>query len=132
MRMPYKLLVSQQLAELFNVLSHPLRLRILVELRDGELCVNSLRERLGVRQSSVSQHLALLKAQNLIKERRHGRFVLYRLAFRELPVWIGEAVPFIVRYQDESTAVNIAAQTVLTQWSMSSRIESENSAGQES
>ena len=130
--MPYKLLVSQQLAELFNVLSHPLRLRILVELRSGELCVNSLRERLGVRQSSVSQHLALLKSQNLIKERRHGRFVLYRLAYRELPVWISDAIPFIVRYEDESTAINIAAQTGFTQWSLSSSLESENSAGHES
>lgn len=129
--MPYQLLVSQQLAELFNVLSHPLRLRILIELRQGELCVNSLRERLGVRQSSVSQHLALLRAQNLIKERRHGRFVLYRLTFPELTAWIIKAIPLIIPCEDDSTAMNIAARKVFAQWSLSSSTESEGSAKHE-
>ncbi len=125
--MPSQVLVSQQLAEMFNVLSHPLRLRILIELRQGELCVNSLRERLGARQSSVSQHLALLRAQNLIKERRHGRFVLYRLAFPDLPVWIIKAIPFIVRYEHDSTTMSVAAQKVFAKWSSSDSIDTENS-----
>jgi ArsR family transcriptional regulator len=126
--MPHKTLVSQQLADMFNVLSHPLRVRIIMELRHGELCVNSLQKRLGVRQSSVSQHLAQLKSQNLIKERRNGRFVLYRLSSPELASWIVKAIPLIVPNHEESTIMKVAARRVFAQWSLSIAADSGDSA----
>ena len=42
--MPHRVLVAQRLAAMFSVLSHPMRVRIIVELRAGELCVNSLQD----------------------------------------------------------------------------------------
>lgn len=115
--MPHELLVSQQLAEMFTVLSHPLRLRIVIELRKGELCVNSLQEILGVRQSSVSQHLAMLRSHQLIKERRMGRFVLYRLASPELASWVLDAIPLVVPFDDDTAILRMAAKRALAQWS---------------
>jgi DNA-binding transcriptional ArsR family regulator len=94
--MPHRVVVVKQLAQVFSALSHLVRVRIVLELREGELCVNSLQSILGIRQSAVSQHLALLKSQNLIKERREGRNVLYRLASPELASWLVESIPLIV------------------------------------
>lgn len=94
--MPHRVVVVKQLAQLFSVLSHLMRVRILLELREGELCVNSLQNILGIRQSSVSQHLALLKSHNLIKERREGRNVLYRLSSPGLATWLLESIPFLI------------------------------------
>lgn len=115
--MPHRTLVAQQLASMFSVLSHPVRVRIIVELRACELCVNSLQDILGIRQSAVSQHLALLKSHQLIKERRDGRHVLYRLAMPQLAAWLVEGIPLIVPNDSDSKLLKSAAQRALSQWS---------------
>lgn len=94
--MPHRVVVVKQLAQMFSVLSHLMRVRIVLELREGELCVNSLQNILGIRQSSVSQHLALLKSHNIIKERREGRNVLYRLSSPGIASWLVESIPFLI------------------------------------
>lgn len=115
--MPHRALVAQQLAEMCSTLSHPVRISIIVELRSGELCVNSLQDILGIRQSAVSQHLALLKAHKLIKERRDGRNVLYRLSTPELAAWLVEGIPLIVPDVSESHLLKSAAQRAIVHWS---------------
>lgn len=67
-------------AELFKAIAHPMRLRILDALRDGELSVGQLQTLLGVEQSPVSQHLAALRSQGLVLTRRDGTSVRYRIA----------------------------------------------------
>ncbi|MEJ7902046.1 MAG: metalloregulator ArsR/SmtB family transcription factor [Thermomicrobiales bacterium] len=67
-------------AELFKALSHPVRIRTLEFLREGELTVSDLQARLGIDASSVSQHLALLRAKRLVVGRREGTSVYYRVA----------------------------------------------------
>lgn len=115
--MPHRVLVAQQLAAMFSVLSHPVRVRIIVELRSGEMCVNSLQDILGIRQSAVSQHLGLLKTQNLIKERRDGRRVLYRLSMPQTANWLVNGIPFIVPDDTDSDILKSAAQRAVSQWS---------------
>lgn len=115
--MPHRALVARQLAELFSVLSHPVRVRIVIELRAGELCVNSLQDLLGIRQSAVSQHLALLKSHSLIKERREGRHVLYRLADARMEPWLVEGIPLIVPDDSDSMLLKSAAKRALAHWS---------------
>ena len=66
-------------AEVLRALSHPVRLRIIELLGEGELCVKNLEERLGVSQSSVSQHLTRLRYAGLIESERKGHLVCYRL-----------------------------------------------------
>jgi DNA-binding transcriptional ArsR family regulator len=64
-------------AEFFKALAHPLRIRILDALRQGELGVNELCVRLGVEQSTVSQQLAILRTRDLVAGRKHGNMVFY-------------------------------------------------------
>lgn len=64
-------------AELFKALGHPVRIRILELLRDGERSVSDLQVELDVEMSSVSQQLAILRGRGLVNGRRNGTTVLY-------------------------------------------------------
>jgi DNA-binding transcriptional ArsR family regulator len=115
--MPHRALIAQQLARMFSVLSHPVRIRIVAELRNSELCVNSLQEILGISHSGVSQHLASLRAHKLIKEHREGRNVFYRLCSPELATWLVDGITFITPDNSEAELLNAAALRVKEQWS---------------
>jgi DNA-binding transcriptional ArsR family regulator len=93
--MPHRVLVTKGIADFLGVLSHPNRIRIVEELRDGERDVNSLQDALGVSHSGVSQHLMLLRAHRLVAERRQGRQVFYHLCQPEIASWLMEATRFI-------------------------------------
>ena len=67
-------------AELFQALSHPVRLRILDILARQEACVCHLTAVLGQRQPYVSQQLAALREAGLVSDRREGTLIYYRLA----------------------------------------------------
>lgn len=69
--------ISQFKAEFFKALAHPLRIRILDELRKGEVGVNDLCSRLDVEQSNLSQQLAVLRARNILATRKDGNNVYY-------------------------------------------------------
>jgi DNA-binding transcriptional ArsR family regulator len=58
----------------------PTRARILKLLEDGELCVCDLIEVLGMGQSTISGHLAILRKAGLVKGRKQGRWSYYSLA----------------------------------------------------
>ncbi|MBC7235495.1 MAG: winged helix-turn-helix transcriptional regulator [Chloroflexi bacterium] len=62
-----------------KAISDPNRVRILKMLEKGELCVCYLAERLGLAQSTVSKHLALLRQAGLVADRKEGLWVYYRL-----------------------------------------------------
>lgn len=65
-------------AELFRVIGHPMRVRILELLRDGERTVGDLQAALRLDSSGTSQHLAALRRQGLVEGRREGTSVYYR------------------------------------------------------
>ena len=67
------------IAEFFKVFGDPTRLRILFLLEQGERGVNAISMELGMQQSTISQQLKLLRARRLVKFRKDGRNVLYRL-----------------------------------------------------
>jgi DNA-binding transcriptional ArsR family regulator len=66
-------------AELYGVFADPTRLRILSALAVGELCVCDLEVLLGASQSAVSHQLAVLRGARLVRSRRDGKSVRYRL-----------------------------------------------------
>jgi DNA-binding transcriptional ArsR family regulator len=103
--MPSRLIVSRDLAELFKLLAHPDRLRLVEELRSGEQDVTSIATALMLPATRISQHLALLKAARLVEERRVGRAHFYRLVHPEMAGWVLDALPFIdIRNRLESAA----------------------------
>lgn len=64
-------------AAFFKALAHPVRIRILELLVRGERSVQELQEALGVEQPVVSQHLAVLRANNIVAGRKEGVSVRY-------------------------------------------------------
>lgn len=71
-------------AEFFKALAHPLRIRIIDALREGEIGVNDLCERLQVEQSTVSQQLAQLRGRNIVAGRKEGQNVFYSIRDRSI------------------------------------------------
>ncbi len=76
--------LSQFKAEFFKALAHPLRIRILDELRRGEVGVNELGVRLDAEQSTLSQQLAVLRTRGLVVGRKDGQNVLYSVRDPEI------------------------------------------------
>lgn len=66
-------------AEISKTLANPIRLAILHSLRDGEKTVNELATLLVVRQSNLSQHLAVLRQRGIVKTRKQGASIFYRV-----------------------------------------------------
>lgn len=93
--MPSRLTVSRDLADLLKLLAHPDRLRIIEELRANEMDVTGIAEALNLPATRISQHLALLRAQRLVEERRDGRSHFYRLKHPHLAAWIVDALQFV-------------------------------------
>ena len=67
------------IADFFKVFGDPTRLKVLFLLEQGEKGVNAISEELGMQQSTISQQLKLLRACRLVRFRKEGRNVLYRL-----------------------------------------------------
>jgi len=68
----------------FKALSDPLRLQIIELLREQEMCVCDLCDRLTVAQSKLSFHLKTLKTANLVRCRQQGRWLYYSLNLPQL------------------------------------------------
>src|SRR5512135_328141 len=66
-------------AKMLKALAHESRLMIVDRLSRGECSVGGLRELLGCDLSTVSKHLALLRAHGIVEDRRQGTTVYYRL-----------------------------------------------------
>ena len=71
--------VAEIKANLFRVLGHPARVRILELLRDGERSVGALQAELGLDSGGTSQHLAALRRIGLVESRRDRTSVYYRV-----------------------------------------------------
>jgi ArsR family transcriptional regulator len=70
--------------DLLRALAAPVRIAIVLQLRESSRCVHELVDALGVPQPLVSQHLRILKAAGVVAGERSGREVLYRLADQHL------------------------------------------------
>jgi ArsR family transcriptional regulator len=71
-------------AEVLKAVAHPLRLRIVAILVEGQANVSQLAERLGAEQAIVSQQLRILRHNGLVAADREGGFATYRLVERRL------------------------------------------------
>ncbi|MBX9641324.1 MAG: metalloregulator ArsR/SmtB family transcription factor [Mycobacteriaceae bacterium] len=78
--------------ELLRALAAPVRIAIVLQLRESQRCVHELVDALGVPQPLVSQHLKILKAAGVVSGERSGREVMYRLADHHLAHIVVDAV----------------------------------------
>lgn len=72
--------VIDDLCQSFKALADTTRLKILWALEQDEMCVCDLAAFLGITESAVSHQLRLLRTLQLVKNRRHGTVLYYRLA----------------------------------------------------
>lgn len=80
---------ANRAAKLLKAMSNPARLVILCQLADGERSVGELERAVGLSQSGISQHLAVLRRESVVSSRRIRQTVLYSLASREVVAVMG-------------------------------------------
>lgn len=66
-------------ARVLKAISHPLRLKILCVIGEGEVCVQDIVEAVGTSQSNISQHLAILRDKGVLLTRKDANRVYYRV-----------------------------------------------------
>jgi ArsR family transcriptional regulator, virulence genes transcriptional regulator len=66
-------------ATLLRLLGNERRLMVLCQLANGELSVGALQSRVGLSQSALSQHLALLREDGVVETRRERQTIYYRI-----------------------------------------------------
>jgi DNA-binding transcriptional ArsR family regulator len=80
-----------------KALSDPGRVRILLSLQQGELCVCQITELFGLAPSTMSKHLSLLHQAGLVESRKSERWVYYRLPARDCSLVVRDALDLVKR-----------------------------------
>lgn len=108
--MSYRTTASKELADFLGVLGHRHRVRIIAELFQGELDVQTLSDILQIAPSGVSQHLTRLRAHRIVVENRRGRHVFYRLSDPSMAPWLLDGLRFINPGGDWDSIVQVAME----------------------
>lgn len=69
----------EEVSQVLKSLSHPVRLKILCQVLEGEKTVNDLTEFCRIQQSAMSQFLMRMKKEGMLNSRKDGTFVFYSL-----------------------------------------------------
>ena len=73
------------------------RVRMLLALRGGELCVCQITELFGLAVSTTSKHLSILYQAGLLDSRKEGRWIYYSLAGKDAPPPAREAIRWVAK-----------------------------------
>ena len=87
----------RQFIAVLKALSDENRVRVVAALRGRELCVCQIVELLGLANSTVSKHMAILKQARLVDSRKDGRWIYYRLTDEEVLPEAAEATELVIR-----------------------------------
>ena len=85
----------RKIIEIARALSDENRVRALMLLNEGELCVCQIIEMLGLAPSTVSKHMSILKQADLVQGRKEGRWIYYRLAGSEAGAEVKQALKWV-------------------------------------
>ncbi len=69
----------EEKAEFLHALAHPVRLKILQILNAKKACVTDLSDMMEIKQPNISQHLNILKNAGIIKRKRSGKMIHYKI-----------------------------------------------------
>ncbi len=70
----------ERMSVFFKIMGDSTRLRILIALMDGKLCVMHISEKLGMSQSAISHQLAVLRQADLVRMTRKGKTAVYSIS----------------------------------------------------
>jgi DNA-binding transcriptional ArsR family regulator len=88
-------ILSKTMRDFMNItkaLADQNRVRTMLTLRKGELCVCQITELFGLAPSTISKHLSILFQAGLVESRKEGRWIYYRLPDKTAPVAVREAL----------------------------------------
>src|SRR5258708_33555332 len=91
-------------SEIFQALAHPTRIAIVEMLRDGEVPVGQIYERLKIEPANASQHLAVLRSKHVVVSRKEGNQVFYAIRDRA----IVDVLDIMRRYFEDHLAESLA------------------------
>lgn len=94
------------LLNLFSILSDKTRLRILMLLINNELCVCEIFAALDMSQPRVSRQLAILKQSRIIKDRREGKWIYYRIDDNEYTKYLRSILTLLSDWFSTNTEFN--------------------------
>jgi DNA-binding transcriptional ArsR family regulator len=80
---------------LTKALADETRVRTLLALRAGELCVCQITELFGLAPSTMSKHLSVLSQAGLVESRKNGRWIYYQLPGKNAAVEVREAINWV-------------------------------------
>jgi len=74
----------EEKCEVLKALSNPARMEIVMRLKKDGCNVSTIQDNLGLPQSTISQHLKILKSAGLITRKREGTKVCYKVKYKEI------------------------------------------------
>lgn len=92
----YRIYKIQDILALTKALADENRIRALMMLRQGELCVCQIIEILGLAPSTVSKHMSILRQAGLAEGHKQGRWMFYSLPDRHAPLPVRQAVKLLL------------------------------------
>jgi ArsR family transcriptional regulator len=87
----------RDLMKITKALADENRIRVLLALRNGELCACQITELFGLAPSTMSKHLSILYQAGLVDSRKDGRWIYFRLPDGKAPPVIKQAIEWISR-----------------------------------
>ena len=76
--------IDDMYVKIFKALGHPIRIKIVRDLRKGPLCVCNINENVDFSQSNLSQHLKILKDAGILKSDKDGLKIMYSIKDEEV------------------------------------------------
>jgi len=103
-----------------KALSDSNRVRALCALRKGELCLCQIIELLDLAPSTISKHMSILKQAGLVKSRKDGRWVYYRLSDKKDESFIQDIIKLLlsVLEQDQQVLADDRHMAVINSWGL--------------
>ena len=89
-----------------KALADDTRVRILLALRDGELCVCQITELFGMAPSTVSKHLSILYQAGLVESRKTDRWVNYRLPDKKDSATVRAALAWVIKANENESQIS--------------------------
>ncbi|HZP93511.1 MAG TPA: metalloregulator ArsR/SmtB family transcription factor [Burkholderiales bacterium] len=95
---------------LLKAMANPARLMVLCQIADGEKSVGELELAVGLSQSGLSQHLAVLRSKDLVTTRRDGQTIYYSLASEEAAAVMATLYEMFCRRIAKQSSVRLKAR----------------------
>lgn len=102
----------QQFIAITKALADEGRVRVVMALANGELCLCQIIEVLGLSPSTVSKHMSILQQAGLVKRRKDGRWHYYRLAGRGASPVVRQAIRWTLKSLENEKVVVTDAKTL--------------------